>query len=105
MEFDSSKYEKFMFDRSHHIFDSSGKNIIPLVYDSSMNMTDITNVLLIDSDVQNYNSFVQNCNSFTFPIVYSINSDKEELKNLLKDKFTNIERFAIVTNGCRRRRI
>ena len=52
------------------------ESFIPLKYDPTIDFTVIKNIVLIDSEVQDYPSFVQNCNSSTFPIVYSYNSDR-----------------------------
>jgi sugar lactone lactonase YvrE len=55
-----------------------------------------TNVLLIDSETQNYQTFVDSVNSSTFPILYSTMSSKTELLSLLQANFTNISRIGIV---------
>lgn len=77
------------------------KNItpIPLIY--PLNNQDginnkFTNVLLIDSSIKNYQTFVDSVNSSTFYIVYSIMSSKTELLTLLQSNFTNISRIGIV---------
>lgn len=54
-----------------------------------------TNVLLIDSNVKNYEQIVDSVNSSTFPIVYSTTSSKKDLLSLLEENFTSIERIAI----------
>jgi BspA type Leucine rich repeat region (6 copies)/Domain of unknown function (DUF4347) len=48
----------------------------------------ITNILLIDSSVIDYQIFVDSVNSSTFPIVYSYNSSKTDLDNLLNTLFS-----------------
>ena len=55
-----------------------------------------TNVLLIDSCVPDYQTFVTSVNSSTFPIVYSTMSTKTELLELLQKMFTSIPRIGIV---------
>jgi len=54
------------------------------------------NVLLVDSDIPNYQTFVDSVSSSTFPILYSAMSCKTELLSLLKTNFTNISRIGIV---------
>jgi len=62
--------------------------------------TQYTNILLIDSNVPSYQTFVDSVNSVTFPIVYSILSSKESLLTLLQSGFTNIQRIGMVfTSG------
>jgi len=70
----------------------------PFVYPEikGENQHQITNVLLIDSHVKDYQTFVDSVNSNTFPIVYSIHSSKTELLPLLQTKFTHISRIGIV---------
>jgi hypothetical protein len=75
------------------------EKIIPLKYNSTINISLIKNILLIDSNVQESNKFYENCNETTYPIIYSYNSDKEELKTLLSTNFTNLDRLAIVTHN------
>ena len=70
---------------------------IPLVYPdiTNINKNQITNILLIDNNVENYNIFVDSVNSNTFPIVYSVMSSKDELLALLQSNFTFIPRIGI----------
>jgi hypothetical protein len=56
---------------NEHVFD-----IIPLVYNDNTDTSAITNVLLIDNTVQEYQQFVDGCNATTFPIVYDYHSDR-----------------------------
>jgi uncharacterized protein YjdB len=77
---------------------------IPLIYtDISENKEQITNILLIDSSVKDYQVFVDSVNKSTFVIVYSVMSSKTELLNLLRNNFTNISRiglaFDVYTDG------
>ena len=69
---------------------------IPLVYPEIMKNHNFTNIILIDSQVKDYQTFVDSVNSSTFPIVYSVMSSKTELLTLLQTHFTNISRIAIV---------
>jgi hypothetical protein len=71
-------------------------NIIPLQFNNNSDSNNIENILLIHDEVQDFNKFVLSCNNNSFPIVYNIYSSKEELLKLLKNKFINIKRFALV---------
>ena len=82
-------------DSSEETFD-----FVPLVYDDSLDTAAITNVLLIDDSVQEYQHFVDGCNANTFPIVYNYHSDRNELKSLLARKFSNIQRIAFVFHNA-----
>ena len=80
------------------------RNLIPrepLIYtEIPGDTTQFNNVLLIDSSVQNYETFVNSVNSSTFPIVYSATSSKTELVALLQKMFSNISRIGVVfTSG------
>ena len=70
----------------------------PIVYNSDTDFSQITNVLLVDSNVQNYNKFVENCNSSTFPITFSSGSKGQDIVDLLATKLPSITRIAIVAN-------
>ena len=63
---------------------------VPLVYSPNYNCT---NILLIDSAVQDYQTIVDSVNSNTMAIVYSYLSTKEELSSILSN-FTTISRIA-----------
>ena len=67
-----------------------------LIYPEIMGENHFTNILLIDSQVNNYQLFVDSVNSNTYPIVYSISSSKTDLLTLLQTNFTNISRIGIV---------
>ena len=71
-------------------------DVIPLIYNDSLDTNSIQNILLIDSTVQEYREFVHGCNANTFPIVYDYHSDRNELKTILSKKFNNIQRIAFV---------
>ena len=79
------------------------KLVTPLVYPEISEEHNYLNVLLIDDTVPSYQMFVESVNSHTFPIVYSNNSSKTELLELLQSNFTQIQRvaicFAISTSG------
>ena len=71
-----------------------------LVYDDSIDIINIENVILIDKQVYDADIFYFSANTKTFPIKYSNNSTSEELINLLSSKFTKINRFALVMNNA-----
>jgi alpha-tubulin suppressor-like RCC1 family protein len=60
------------------------------------NMTECTNILLIDESVAEASLFFTSVNESTFPIMYSNNSTKNGLLTLLQTKFTTIQRIAFV---------
>jgi DNA-binding beta-propeller fold protein YncE len=68
----------------------------PLVYPEIAGQGQYTNVLLIDSQVIDYQIIVDAVNSSTFPIVYSSLSQKSDLLALLQSHFTNISRLALL---------
>lgn len=63
-----------------------------LIYDDDLDVSLMENVLFIDSNVNS--TFVESCNTNTFPIVYSRSSSKEELLSLLQSKFTVESKYA-----------
>ena len=71
---------------------------VPLVYNDSINTTNMTNVLLIDSIVSNKKQFYDSANAKTFPIIYNYNSSTDDLISLLRKKFpaSSIQRIALV---------
>ena len=75
---------------------------IPLIYNNDMDVTNINNILLIDSTVRENNIFIDSCNINTFPIVYNYYSNRTELKNLLLNKFslTQLSRIAFVFHNA-----
>jgi hypothetical protein len=75
-------------------------DIVPLVYNDNMDTSAMTNVLLIDNTLQEYQQFVEGCNANTFPIVYDYHSDRNELKELLARKFSSIQRIAFVFHNA-----
>jgi len=60
-----------------------------LIYNDSADTTSIQNILLICSKVVESQLFLDSVNSNTFSIIYSQNSDKNELIELLRNKFKN----------------
>ena len=71
---------------------------IPLLYGADTDFSIITNVLLVDTDVQDYNKFVENVNSSTFAITFSQGSKGQDIVDLLASKLPSINRIAIVAN-------
>jgi len=78
---------------------SNNIDTITLSYPDIQSGHSFTNVLLIDSQVTNYQVFVDSVNSSTFPIVYSSVTTKGELTTLLQSYFNNIERIALCFLG------
>ena len=73
------------------------RKIIPLVFNESMDATNKHNVLLINSSVLESQLFYDSANTNTYPIMYSTSSTKEELLQLLNDKFPNgFNRLSVV---------
>jgi len=66
------------------------------LFDNTIDTSNITNVLLIDKDTPNYEVFYGSCNVSTFPIVYSRNCSRNDLLQLLNNKFTKIDRLCFV---------
>ena len=68
-----------------------------LIYDDTIDTNNIQNILLICSNTYDSQIFYDSANSITFPILYSYNSEKNELLSLFKNKFQQgIKRLAIV---------
>jgi DNA-binding beta-propeller fold protein YncE len=67
----------------------------PLIYPTISGQGTYTNVLLIDNQVTDYQQMVDSVNASTFPIVYSVYSQKTELLELLQTHFTTIERLGL----------
>ena len=67
----------------------------PLIYDSEIDFSSIKNVLLIDSQIKNHSEIVASVNEDTFSIIYSTNSERNDLIALLQDKFISIQRLGI----------
>jgi hypothetical protein len=63
--------------------------ICKLVYNNTHATNTIENILLISSCVTESQLFYDSVNNNTFPIIYSPNSEKNELIELLRNKFKN----------------
>ena len=70
-------------------------DIISLLY-NDIDTSNFKNIILIHDEVQDYNIFIQSANLDSYPIIYNSSSCKDDLKNLLKNKFSNIERISLV---------
>ena len=70
----------------------------PLVFNDTCDTTNIKHVLLIDSFVSDNHLFYDSANADTFPIIYSYNSNTDELLSLLRRKFpaSSIQRISLV---------
>ena len=81
------------FIEPFNIFES-----VPLIYNNDIDVSNITNILLIDSTVRDYNMFITGSNNNTFPIVYDYYSNRAELAKLLLNKFSlnQLSRIALV---------
>jgi len=66
------------------------------LFNDSIDTTSIRNVLLIDKDTHDYEIFYNSCNETTFPIVYSRRCSRNDLLQLLNNKFSNINRLCFV---------
>ena len=68
--------------------------VVPLVFNADLNTETVSNVLLIDSNMSESQLFYDSANEHTFPIIYSYSSNRSELLQLLKDKFTTVDRIS-----------
>jgi hypothetical protein len=68
--------------------------VVPLVFNADLNTETVSNILLIDSNMSESQLFYDSANEHTFPIIYSNGSNKTELLQLLKDKFTAVDRIS-----------
>jgi alpha-tubulin suppressor-like RCC1 family protein len=66
------------------------------LFDDTIDTTNITNVLLIDKDTLSYDVFYNSCYETTFPIVYSSSCNRNDLLELLSNKFDKIDRLGLV---------
>jgi hypothetical protein len=69
----------------------------PLVFNDATDTTNIKHVLLIDSFVADKQHFYDSANADTFPIIYSYNSNADELLSLFRQKFpaSSIQRISL----------
>ena len=68
-----------------------------LFYDKVKDTTQISNVMLIDSGVSERSVFYNSANENTFPIVYYMNSTKNDLLQIFSEKFPNgFDRLSII---------
>lgn len=70
-----------------------------ITYKNIINYNLINNLIFIDSTVQDYEKFYDNLNENTFGIIYNKNSDKDEILNLLKEKFVSLKRLCLVIDN------
>lgn len=66
-------------------------------YDS-VDATNVQNILLIDTLINDYEVLKNSCNTNTLPILYSRNCNTNDLRNLLKTKFSKIKRLSLAFN-------
>ena len=57
------------------------------------------NVMLIDSTVRDYRLFYNATNDLTFPIIFNYTNTSTEILDLLKSKFTTINRLSIIADS------
>ena len=74
------------------------EQITPLIFNDTIDTSNMTNVLLIDSIVSDKQQFYDSVNANTFPIIYSYNSSTDELLALFRRKFpaSSIQRISLV---------
>ena len=79
------------------IHDSTPSFDTPLLFNNDIDISNVKNLLLIDSIVAESQLFFDSSNQNTFPIIYSNNSNREDFIQLLENKFSNgLERIAFV---------
>ena len=69
----------------------------PLVFNDSIDTTNMINVVLIDSTLADKQIFYDSVNANTFPIIYDYNSKTDDLFTLFRQKFTasSIKRISL----------
>lgn len=67
----------------------------PLIFSPDISTTDMTNVVLIERGFPQFQSYV---NEHSFAVVYEQDSSLADLKALLRQKFTSIQRIAFVSH-------
>ena len=79
------------------IHDSTPSFDTPLLFNNDLDISNVKNLLLIDSIVAESQLFYDSSNQNTFPIIYSNNSNRNDFIQLLQEKFANgLERIAFV---------
>ena len=81
------------------VLDASGNPLFkvdPLIYSSGVDLSVYTNLLLIDKSVVDYQDFITYANPETFTVVYSSNSSREDLLDLVSSGFSNLNRIGLV---------
>ena len=70
----------------------------PLVFNASIDTTNMANVVLIDSTLADKQVFYDSANAKTFPIIYDYNSKTDDLLALFRQKFpaSSIQRISLV---------
>jgi hypothetical protein len=73
----------------------------PLVYNDTIDTSNMTNVLLIDSNLTDNKELYDSVNANTFPIIYNYNCKTDDLLALFRQKFpaSSIKRIAIMFHG------
>ena len=66
-----------------------------LVYDDAVDTSTMNQVLFIDSNVKNFQTYA---NAHTFPIIYDRMCTREQMLEVLSKKFTSISRIAFVNH-------
>ena len=66
-----------------------------LVYDDSIDTSEIHQVLFIDSNVSEFKDYA---NTSTFPIIYDRSCTRDQMSEVLSRKFTSISRIAFVSH-------
>ena len=72
----------------------------PLQINTLNDYSSIKNIILIDSNVQEYNIFSNSVNNQTLSIVYSQSSNRDELLGFIQSNFKSIERVGLVFNDA-----
>lgn len=79
------------------IDDSKPSFDTPLLFNNDLDISNVKNLLLIDSIVAESQLFFDSSNQNTFSVIYSNNSNREDFIQLLENKFSNgLERIAFV---------
>jgi hypothetical protein len=73
----------------------------PFVFNDTIDTTNMANVLLIDSNVDDNQIFYDSANANTFPIIYDSTSKTDDLLALFRQKFPaySIQRISLVFHG------